>query len=312
MADLLERYVHQVGRYLPPKERGEIQAELRSLIQDQLDDRYPDAPTDEQVAAVLNEFGDPRQMAASYSGERYLIGPDLYPSLMMVLGRGAVFIPAIVIFLNIFAAFTASEPEAWHIVFMETVFAAVLATFMFSGLVVLVFAMVQHSGIEQAFNPLMLPEVDDPSAVDRFESGFGVGMGVIFSLAIVYFLRVGGLTLRLNLDDPGDVLVVPQGWLFVLLLASIGLVIVHLLVLRRNRWRVSTWTIETVLEMIGAIAIYFAIYAPVYDRFLVDNPSFSNIPIPEVIAIGYAVFTLVSRGSRLVSLINHQKIGGNE
>ena len=32
MADLVERYIYEVGRYLPKKERAEIQAELRSQI----------------------------------------------------------------------------------------------------------------------------------------------------------------------------------------------------------------------------------------------------------------------------------------
>ena len=62
MSELVERYVHQVGRYLPNKEREEIQAELRSQIQDQLDDRYEGAPTETDVAAVLKELGDPRRM----------------------------------------------------------------------------------------------------------------------------------------------------------------------------------------------------------------------------------------------------------
>jgi hypothetical protein len=90
MSELIERYVHQVGRYLPNKERAEIQAELRSQIQDQLDDRYEGAPTQADVAAVLKELGDPRRMAASYGGEQYLVGPDLYPVMMMVLRRGWV------------------------------------------------------------------------------------------------------------------------------------------------------------------------------------------------------------------------------
>ena len=82
MSELIERYVHQVGRYLPSKERAEIQAELRSQIQDQLEDRYEGAPTQTDVAAVLKELGDPRRMAASYGGEQYLVGPDLYPCLL--------------------------------------------------------------------------------------------------------------------------------------------------------------------------------------------------------------------------------------
>jgi len=66
MSDLIERYIHQVVRNLPPRERAEIAAELRSSIQDQLDDRYGAAPSDEEIVAVLLDFGNPHELAESY------------------------------------------------------------------------------------------------------------------------------------------------------------------------------------------------------------------------------------------------------
>ena len=53
MSELIERYVHRVGRYLPGKERAEIEAELRSQIQDQLEDRYEGAGRS-PIAFALN------------------------------------------------------------------------------------------------------------------------------------------------------------------------------------------------------------------------------------------------------------------
>jgi len=50
MTELVERYVHQVGRYLPPQKRAEIEAELSSQINDQLDDRFAGRPTQQDVA----------------------------------------------------------------------------------------------------------------------------------------------------------------------------------------------------------------------------------------------------------------------
>ena len=37
--DLIERYVHAVGRQLPRRNRGDIQAELQSTLVDMLEDR---------------------------------------------------------------------------------------------------------------------------------------------------------------------------------------------------------------------------------------------------------------------------------
>ena len=37
------------------------------------------------IAEVLKEFGSPEKMAASYQPQRYLIGPKLYPTFILVL-----------------------------------------------------------------------------------------------------------------------------------------------------------------------------------------------------------------------------------
>jgi hypothetical protein len=78
--DLIERYVAEVGRYLPA--RSDVPDELRSLLSDALEQRASEAgrpPDDDMAADVLREFGDPEEVAERYSQPRYLIGPELYP-----------------------------------------------------------------------------------------------------------------------------------------------------------------------------------------------------------------------------------------
>ena len=74
--ELIDRYVYDVGRYLPRKNRADIQAELRSLLMDTLESRVKGEPSEEDVVALLKEFGPPEKVAASYWPEgQYLIGP---------------------------------------------------------------------------------------------------------------------------------------------------------------------------------------------------------------------------------------------
>jgi len=311
MAELVERYVHQVGRYLPPKERAEIEAELRSQIQDQLDDRYEGSPSEADVASVLAEFGDPRQMAVSYSSQQYLVGPELYPFMMMVLRYGWLLVPAIVVFLNIFGALVSSQQNTLLGLLIETVIAALQATLIFSAVVVLFFAIMQHSGVElddlddkeKAFNPLALPEVDDPGVVDRVEAAFGLAIGTIVVLVLLYWLQVGGLTLRFNLNDPGEVIPVSVLWLILLIIFVIGQVILQLLVLRRNRWSAGLLASQTLLEVFGVVCLYFAVLQPGFER-LTTNPPLTDLP--EIIAVSFAVITLLSKGTTLVRLWNYQ------
>jgi hypothetical protein len=314
MTELVERYVHQVGRYLPPQERAEIEAELRSQIQDQLEDRYGQSPTPEEVSSVLKEFGHPYEMAASYSSDKYLVGPILYPYMMMVLRYVWLLVPAVVVFLNLFGALISSQPINLLSLFIDIVIGALHATLLVSAVVVLFFGLIQHRYLkidaeEVVFNPLELPEVDDPRVVDRYEAIFGIAIGILFTFLFLYFLSVGGLTLRFNLSDPGEVIPVPTAWLVLLVAAVVGQIIMHLLVLRRSHWSAGLWILETVLEVVGVVFLYFAVLEPVFARVFTDNPALVDTPIirsaPELIAVGMALITLVSKGSKLVKLWNY-------
>ena len=309
MVDLVERYVHQVGRYLPPKERAEIEAELRSQIEDQLDDRYAGSPSPEDVIAVLAEFGHPREMAASYNRDQYLIGPDVYPYLMMTLRHVWVVVPTIVVFLNLFAALTSERQGTWLDTVFETLVAVVQVTLSFSAVVLLLFSFIERirpylDSEETAFDPLALPKVDDPRIVDRFEAVVGIALGLFFTLLFSYWLYAGGLTLRFNLLEPGEVVPTPVSWL-VLLIASInGQVIVHVLALRRSRWSAGLWLAGTVLEVFGQFCLYFAVLSPGFERIIANNPALGGVlgSAPEIITVGLGLLTLLGRGAGLVRL----------
>lgn len=309
MIELVERYVHQVGRYLPPRERAEIEAELRSQIQDQLDDRFAGSPSEAEVASVLKEFGYPYMMATSYMGERYLVGPTLYPFMMMVLRYGWLIIPAIVVFLGIFGALIAPPQKTLLNVLVETVIAAVQTSLIFSAVVVLIFAVIERASLEMkdkepTFNPSGLPQVNDPSVVDRVESAFGLAMATIITLVMVYWLQVGGLTLRFNLSDPGEVIPVSSTWLVLLIVIVFAQAIVQLVVLRRNRWSAGLLITEALLEVAGLIPLYFAVLLPFFER---HNPELRDLA--EVIAVVLAIITLLTKGAKVVRLWNYTDNG---
>jgi hypothetical protein len=86
--ELIDRYIYEIGENLPEKNRADIEAEIRSVLQDTLDSRSTEEgrPIDEEmVVAVLKEFGSPEKVAQSYQEPRYLIGPRMFPIFWMVL-----------------------------------------------------------------------------------------------------------------------------------------------------------------------------------------------------------------------------------
>ena len=84
MNELIDRYVHAVARKLPAASREDVAQELRGTVDDMLDARG--SRNEEDVRAVLDELGDPSQLAAAYrSGPRHLIGPEVYDTFLETL-----------------------------------------------------------------------------------------------------------------------------------------------------------------------------------------------------------------------------------
>ena len=85
--NLIDRYITEVGKHLPRKNRTDIEAEIRSTLGDMLDERKTaEGPADEAtVMALLKEYGSPREVAATYKTHQYLIGPRLFPIFGMVI-----------------------------------------------------------------------------------------------------------------------------------------------------------------------------------------------------------------------------------
>ncbi len=311
MSELIDRYVHQVGLYVRPKDRAEIEKELRSQIQDQIEDRYGDSPDRTDIAAALKHLGDPRTMAASYSGEQSLVGPELYPFLMTVLRFGLPLVPAVIVIANIVGAALSPDDNDWVRLLLDSIFTGAQAALIFFAIAVIFFAILERSGEEfrdpaaSEFNPLELPAVDDPAAVDRFESGIGIAIGMLFGIAILYFLQVGGLTLRFDFNNPGDVLPVPTGWLIVLFFTTIGAVFLNLWALIRRRWTLGTWLVQTLLDLTGAVGVYFVLLVPVTERLSQAVPELRDVQlenVPAILTVITVVLMVIASGSRLIRL----------
>ena len=82
MADMIERYVYDVVRRLPDKERGEVSRELNASIYDML----PENAGDTEIRETLTCLGSPAELAEKYrSKPRYLISPGIYDDYIRAL-----------------------------------------------------------------------------------------------------------------------------------------------------------------------------------------------------------------------------------
>ena len=86
--DLLDRYLQAVKKHLPWKRQDDIIAELRANLEAQLEDKETGLGRPLSMGEAedwLRQIGPPRQVAARYQPQQYLIGPVLFPSYLFVL-----------------------------------------------------------------------------------------------------------------------------------------------------------------------------------------------------------------------------------
>lgn len=177
--NLIERYAAEVGKYLPRGQRADIQAEIRSTLEDMLEERTrgKGPATDAMVEELLREYGAPREVAASYGHKQYLIGPRLFPVFEMVtkIVLAALFLALLVSygFSVIRAGLSASEMAVALGKLLLQYLGAALTAF---GNVVLVFAILERvlpaseqEDMKDKWDPADLMKEPDPDAIKPAE-----------------------------------------------------------------------------------------------------------------------------------------------
>lgn len=307
--NLIDRYLYQVGRDLPTNKnkRADIQAELRSLIVDALDSRFPGQEhTPEQAAAVLEDFGPPEKVAAQYYPEgQYLIGPRLYPQFRMTLGIVATVF--LVVQVVLFGVAVVIRPETLQFGdLLGGVFSGLMTAF---GIVVAIFWLLQRYEVqpkldeERDWDPAELPQLPADEPVSRGEQGLGIAFALVFigllafmpQWLVEFFGPDTGLAL-----NPVFAPFVP--WIIGLLLLGI---LLDGLLLWRGRWEPWTRVFKIVNNLLGLVLLQAMLSAHVdwlAARGLSGFMAFPEIPsggsLPQEVAQAMAV-----QGTRMALLI---------
>ena len=194
---LIERYLHAIGRHLPLKERADILAELRSQILDTLEARVEGEAQDSDVEAVLKEMGTPRVVAASYyPNQQYLIGPQLFPLFRMV--AGIVFAATVGAQLLVALIGMLSNPGGIHL--LDTFWGIINSLPVSLGFLVITFYFLQRFDVNpeldngEEFDPQKLPHVGDTQPIKRGEHIFSIVMGVVIFVFLAQFSFAGGFS----------------------------------------------------------------------------------------------------------------------
>lgn len=253
--NLIERYLHEVGRYLPPKNRADILAEIKSYLLDKLDERVEGEPQEADVIALLKEVGSPQKLASSYpGGQQYLIGPDLYPFFRMV----AWIVLACVAGAQLLAigvnAWIGEEPlNVW-----QSLASLVSSLPGALGSVVIVFFILQRFGVQpklddEPWDPRSLPEIEGMQEVKKGEQIFGiVGGSILLAIVAVIPEKIGIYFFPGGQFYPDPVILQYAGWIFVSLLASICL---NIYLLWQGRWSTGSRLAQIAVNLLSIVVL---------------------------------------------------------
>lgn len=223
---LIDRYIQEVGRHLPRKNRADIKAELLSSVVDTLEDRFGTEPSESEVEDFLIEFGQPKEVAASYFPEgQYLIGPSLYPLFRMIAGIVVAAVLGAQLLGWGVAIFIAGESFS-----ILGLLGSMLTSIPVSlGWLVLTFVILQRFEVkpdldDKPWDPQSLPQVNEEEDIKRGELIFGLVFGILI-LALVFFFPqwIGSVTYPGGKFYPNPVIIQYLGWVKASLLAGVGL-----------------------------------------------------------------------------------------
>ncbi|PKN91401.1 MAG: hypothetical protein CVU44_20015 [Chloroflexi bacterium HGW-Chloroflexi-6] len=300
--NLIDRYISHVGKHLPEKSREDLKREIRSLVEDTLEDRSKELgrPVDEALTVdVLKEFGRPEKMAASYVPERYLISPRMFPIFWLVVRIVASVLLAIML-VKLFIGFGQADANYAQLLIQMVIDFAAGAISAF-GNIVLVFAAIQYFipelgqqlDKEDEWNPLKMEKIESDDELSRFEQVFGITFSVIGLALFNFFPELLGFGFVNN----GEWMMLPAfSKAFFSYLPWINLIwgaeiILSLFLLIQGRWQAGTrWVSLGIKFMSIALA-----------GFMLAGPSLISLN-PEELARAEIGFTL-ENATRLISLL---------
>jgi hypothetical protein len=184
--DMLNRYLHAVGFWLPRHQKEDILAELAEDLHSQIDDREAELgrPLEEtDIVPILKQRGRPVFVAGKFLPQQRLIGPVLYPIYILVLKIVALFylLPWVLIWLGMLIFDRVQTRFHIGVGSLGTLWAQ---AFMQFGIITLIFAVIERlstaSPVLNDWDPRKLPKVRAPQvSKERCNAIAGIIFGIV-------------------------------------------------------------------------------------------------------------------------------------
>lgn len=304
--ELIERYIYAVTKRLPAKSREDVSNELRTLIEDMLEEKCGDiTPVEKDIKVVLTELGTPDELADKYdtSTHKYLIGPPYFSTYKFVL---KIVLICMVIGLVVSGIITAVTTPSDFLIeagveWVATIISGLTSAF---AIVTIIFAFFSYKGIKlNNFSFDELPAVPQKKQeISRIDCVMGICTSVIFLVIFLivpqcvgaYMPEVNEFVPIFNVDVIRSVWYIPA----LFSIAGISREIIKLIEGRYNKKVMITTIVD------NAISAVVAAWWLIRDNII--NPEFIGALTgefqEEIIIKAVTNFELVFLGAMLVAL----------
>ena len=271
VSDLIARYLHAVSEGLPRPLRDDVTRELRSLIEDKLEDRAQTLaqPIDAALAAyVLHEIGRPADVARRYDlAPQYLVGPRFYPAFMRILKIGLAGLAVMLLFSTLVGQVL--SPQGPHSVWSLATLGRLLTLYFqigisFFGQAVIVLAILERTKpaerMTRDWDVRDLPEL--PDAREEPMSIAGTAGGACLTVRVAVWLNFfpRSVAVFMVMDDQSVVVPLSDFGIHLPMLAidfwlALALTL-KLVMIAQRRWTQTTRWAQVGLGFLAAIVLF--------------------------------------------------------
>lgn len=195
MDNLIERYIHDVTRRLPENQRKDVSMELKVTIEDMVASKVDKKINEsEAIKSVLEELGNPEQLAANYTNSKeYLIGPKWFSAYKKTISIIVTYTVPFALTIQLLLKLTESSNDLFSIfigAILGTINAVIGLIFSFT----LVFALIDRMELdvpelEQKWTIDMLPQIPASRQVSKFDAWMELITSFITFGFVFYFVN---------------------------------------------------------------------------------------------------------------------------
>lgn len=305
--DLIERYIYAVVKGLPRKQQEDVSMELRSLIDDMLDERCGEVvPSERDIRVVLTELGTPQELYAKYDddAEKCLIGQPYYSTYRFVM---KIVLIAVAIGMTVSGVILQIlEPRSWIGMltnWISMLWDSLLSTF---AIVTLLFAFFHRKGVRltESFSFDDLPPVPKRSQeISRWESIAGIAFCMIFAVLFLFAPQVFSVIREGTVISLFEIETVKQTWFIIVSFAACGIIreSVQLIEGRYNRKVMVTALVTDAVSAV--LSIWWLLGFPLINQTFLNNLETIFTGENNIVISMFANFDLFFLGVMLFALV---------